>query len=247
MGAPKQARSPEDWIGYWEQDTFWSGSRLWKIHADLFLRKAAPILNLQSTDAVLDIGCGPGYLARRIAPRVASVCAVDTSERFVQMCRENCWEIPHVEAMLLGRNYTDLSIFGRRFSLFLCASVVQYYRDVAEVEALIRSAAAGALPGARMLIADLPLRRGSLLGRVWDGCGSLLIGIQEGYAPELFRSLWIPAEGRAFYGSFRKKVRELTFSIPELKELIQRMKLDAVIIRRGLSLCANRPSLLIRF
>jgi len=131
-------------------------------------------------------------------------------------------------------------------ALVFCLSVVQYYRDKTEVEALIRSTRKVALPGARMLIADLPLKRG-LPGFCWDDGCSLLLSLREGYFGSLLRTTvkgW-----RKFYDyrTFCKKTPPLLFSREEIKGLVRRMNLNAQIITNGLSIHANRPSLLIRF
>jgi len=147
---------------YWDRDNFWFQSELLKVNARLFLEKADPIVHFNRTDSVLNVGCGPGFLEKLLAPRVESVWAVDVSQQAVQECQKNCQGYQNVTVRLLGSDYTDLSMFGRRFSLFLCVSVVQYYEDIGELETLIRSAHRIALPGARMLIADLPQKRGAL-------------------------------------------------------------------------------------
>lgn len=237
---------PRDWIGYWDQDRYWAGSELWKVNAKLFFRRFEPLVGLRETDTVANIGCGLGYLETMLAPRVKAIHAFDTSRRFVQSCRENCRPYPNVRVSLLEKEYADLRSFGERFSLFLCVSVVQYYPHPEKVETLIHSAQAVALPGARMLIADLPQPKG-LLGQAWDAGSSLLLSLREGYLPDLLRTVWPTGRARAAYQAFRRRAGELRFPNRELEGLIRRMKLDATIIRRSLSVCANRPSLLIRF
>ena len=237
---------PGNWIEYWNQDNFWAHSKLWRINAELFFRRAAPIIRFRKTDSVLNVGCGPGYLERHLAPLVETIDALDTSEQFVRLCQKNCEQHPNVTVKLLGKNYTDSDLFGRRFSLFLAVSVVQYYRSMSEVEALIHSARKVALPGARMLIADLPQKRNAL-GFARDAWSSLFLSLREGYLPVLLHTAWTQDSSKSTYQSFRKRVEELHFSNQEIQSLVRRMKLDATIIRENLSVYANRPSLLIRF
>lgn len=239
-------KSPRDWIEYWDRDRFWAGSELWKVNAKLFFRRFGSIVGLNQSDTVANIGCGPGHLEMLLAPQVKAIHAFDTSQTFVQLCQENCRPHPNVRVSLLREEYTDLRGFGERFSLFLCVSVVQYYPDRRKVEALIDSARSVALPGARMLIADLPQPRG-VLGSAWDAWCSLGLSLQEGYTAVLLRTIFSAGPLKTAYQSFRRQVRELYFPDQEIEVLIRRMKLNATIVRRNLSVCANRPSLLIRF
>ena len=240
------AEKPRDWIEYWNQDDFWTHSRLWRINAELFFRRAAPIVHFKKTDSVLNVGCGLGYLETQLTLLVESVYALDTSERFINLCQENCRGYQNVTIKLQGKNYTDLSVCGKRFSLILCVSLVQYYRDIGEVEDLIRSAREIALPGARMLIADLPQKRG-VLGFTWDAWCSFLLSVQESDTPLFLRTAGDWFGKRLENGRFYNNLKPLYFSNDDLLNLIQRMKLNATIIKENFSVYANRPSLLIYF
>lgn len=232
------------WLDYWNRDDFWGTRGLWKLNARVFLRRAKERLKWGADDTVLDIGSGPGELAIVLAGQVGSVLAVDTAPQFVEAVRTRAQTAPNVEAAQLGANYTDLSVFGRQFSLILCISVVQYYRDVTEVEALIRSAQQVARPGGRMLLADLNVKR-SRMGFAADAACSLLAGMREGYATTLLRLAWGRWLGPCTYRRADQANRLLEFDEGEIKALVQRMGLNARILRRSLSIYANRPSLLI--
>jgi len=242
---PPRINKSENWIEYWNEDDFWYSSKLWKVNVEMFRHRAEKITGFGKNDAILNVGCGPGYLEALLAPRVKSILAVDTSEHYIEMCRENCRMHPNVSADILNKNnYTDLTIFNQSFSLILCVSVVQYYKSMDEVESLIRSAKKIAKPGARMLIADLPLKRG-LPGFMWDAFGSLMMSIKEGYLPSLLYAAYAKYFRKAKYGSFSNESNVLSFTIRDVKSLIERMGLNAAIIRHSLSIYANRPSILI--
>ena len=239
-------QSVDSWIEYWNHDDFWCSSKMWKINMNLFLQRTEPVVKFRKDDTILNIGCGPGSLEMRLAEKVGSIVALDTSERFVKMCRQNCKIYSNVSAHVLGENYTDLSLCDKSFSLFLCVSVVQYYKDMAEIEKLIRSAQKIAVPGARMLIADLPLKR-NFAGFVWDAIGCFLMSAKEGYTIELLRTAYKKYCTKSEYNSFNRAENLLFFTIKDIIALIERMGLKVTVIKHSLSVYANRPSILISF
>jgi SAM-dependent methyltransferase len=242
---PEAHKKLGNWAEYWDQDDFWTDSEIWKINAALFFKRAFSILQPKPWDKVLNIGCGPGYLEMMLSPHVQSICAVDTSRRYVDLCREKCSPFRNVQAEQLKRKYTDVAMFGSH-SLYLCVSVVQYYRNKNEIEDLIRSVQRSALPGARMLIADLPLQRNGL-GKMLDFLCSFFLSIREGYVFDCFFTLLRLNLKSSKYRTFGKRVKTLSFSHNELRDLIKRLNLKAEIIQKSLSIYANRPSLWIEF
>lgn len=240
------SKSCKNWIDYWSQDDFWKDSRLWERNSELFFRYANLMVEFKKDDSVLNIGCGSGYLEPLLAPLVKSIQAVDVVEQFVNLCKKRCSNFDNVEVTLLGDDYTDLSVCRRLFSVILCVSVVQYYRDMSEVEALINSARKVASPGGRMLIADLPLKRGKV-GFIWDGLCSFFLSVRERYTWLLIQTFFDRWIRRSYYKLFYDQTEQLYFTIKELEALVQRMGLRAQIIRKNFSVYANRPSLLIYF
>lgn len=234
----------QTWIDYWNADDFWKHSPLWKVNAGLFCRRAQSVVGLRHDDLVLNIGSGPGHLEVLLSPMVKEIFALDVSEQFVELCRQNCRNCDNVEVALLGHDYTNLSVCRKKFSLILCVSIVQYYRDTHEIEALITSARQVALPGARMLIADLPIKR-KALGFLWDAFGSLTMSIKEGYSPALLQAAYAKYFRRRRYRSLCNDNKVLSFTIKDLESLVKRMRLNATVIRRSLSVYSNRPSILI--
>lgn len=237
----------QNWIEYWNQDDFWKDSRLWEINSRIFFERANCIIKFKESDCVLDIGCGPGYTETLLAPLVKSVCAIDVAKQFVDICSTRCKNYKNVSVGHLNRSdYTNLEGFKSQFSVILCASVVQYYRSISEIEALISSAKKIASPGAQMLITDLPLERGRL-GFFWDALSSYFLSIREGYTQILLRTAYERWLRKTHYKTFYDKAEQLYFTISKLKSLIDRLNLNARIIRENFSVYANRPSLLIQF
>ncbi len=240
-------RKCKNWVDYWNQDDFWKDSRLWKINSRIFFERANRIIEFKKSDCVLDIGCGPGYSEVLLAPLVKSVYAVDIARQFIDICAKRCKDYKNVSVGYLDRgDYTNLEGFKGPFSIILCVSVVQYYRSVSEIEALISSAKKIAPPGAQMLIADLPLERGRL-GFFWDALSSYFLSIHEGYAQILLRTAFARWFRKTRYKAFYNKAEQLYFTTDKLTSLISRLGLNARIIRGNFSVYANRLSLLIQF
>ena len=113
------------WIDYWRHDSVLKNFKIWKMNADFFFRRAYQLVSFSKNDSVLNIGCGPGYLEVLLAPIVRDIHAVDIAEQFVTECAERCAHFANVNVALLNKDYTNLCVLGKSFSLILCISVVQ--------------------------------------------------------------------------------------------------------------------------
>lgn len=235
--------SAVSWLDYWSRDALWRESPLGGASADILLKRVGHHLSFERTDSVLEIGCGPGHLSSLLALRVGSVHAVDVAPSAVAACRERCSGNDNVTVGLLGGDYTDLSGCGGSFTRIICVSVVQYYRDLAEVERLVRAARAVAAPGAALLIADLPLARGPA-GFAWDALGTLAGALHGGYVGPLLRAARGRWGGGSPYRAVADRTGSLVFSRAAIAGLVRRTGLTATILRGSLSVYANRPSLL---
>jgi SAM-dependent methyltransferase len=56
-------------------------------YADLLIRRVADLVGLQLQHRVLDLGCGPGQLARAFAPRAGSVVGVDPEPEMLRIAK----------------------------------------------------------------------------------------------------------------------------------------------------------------
>ena len=109
-------------------------------------------LDPQPGEHLLDIGCGPGFLAADLAGRLGSdgqVRGVDFSEPMLTMARHTCDGLP--QATFEGAFATDLPYVNERFDAAVSAQVYEYLRDteaaLAELYRVLR-------PGGRALILD---------------------------------------------------------------------------------------------
>jgi len=114
--------------------------------------------------AALDVGCGDGMLARRLAGRCASVTGIDADKRMIQVAQE------------LGRGIAGLSFIrddflGHPFAEasfdFACANTALHHMDFA---AALAKMARLLLPGGRLAVVGLA-RNGSPADWVIGGAG----------------------------------------------------------------------------
>lgn len=235
---------PNPWRDYWETDDFWASNELWLKNSEIFMEKITKIFSFSPNHVVLDIGCGMGYLENFLAPKVREVWALDTSEKFLERTEALTKPWGNVRIQKLEEDYTHLQGVPS-FDLCLCVSVVQYYRNLKEVETLIQSAQKIASPGAQMLLADLPQKRSSL-GKIWNLIHSFSLALKGGYGGLFLKTVFRYLRPNR-YAHFCEKYPSLFFSRKELEDLVSRSGLRAKIFEENVSLWAKRLNLLIYF
>ena len=233
----------DHWIEWWNTENVVSPAT-WNSNMEIFIAASESLLHYDSQDIVLDVGSGPGCLAASLKDRVKEIHCLDTSQRYLDICQEKFAAANNIFVHRLDeRNYTDLSFLPeQRFSIIVCQSVVQYYRSVGEVERMIQEVRRVASPGARFLIADIPIA-GSV---IQQACGLLMGAFKEKRLREVFRMMLrilATAKHRKAYLSSGL----LTFSDEMLRGLIGKLQLDAEVLSSRLTVNANRKHLLIKF
>lgn len=106
------------------------------------------LLDLQTTDSLLDIGCGAGLLTKELESNVNMVCAMDANRTMLD----------HAPARLnrtLGEArslpFTDAS-----FDKTLCHSVIQYFPDLPYTNRSLQEMTRVTKRGGRCLVMDIP-------------------------------------------------------------------------------------------
>jgi SAM-dependent methyltransferase len=106
---------------------------------------------------VLEVGCGVGLLAEKLAPACATYCGTDFSPVAVARLRAFTAarpELRHVE--LLEREATDLSGFApASFDAVIINSVVQYFPSIDYLEDVLRQATRVVAPGGHIFVGDV--------------------------------------------------------------------------------------------
>ena len=98
------------------------------------------LLRVSAEDTILDIACGAGRFARRMAALGARVVAFDTSSEFVARARERTAADESIDYRVLdASNVGELAALGaRRFSKAVCTMAIM---DMPEIAPLFRALA----------------------------------------------------------------------------------------------------------
>jgi ubiquinone/menaquinone biosynthesis C-methylase UbiE len=112
---------------------------------------AIELLSPEQEDTVLDIACGPGMLAIRIAPRVRRVLAVDFAEVMLQHVRGHVMRshLPNVETRVMDGQELDIEecSFDAAVSLFGVFLFADRKRGLSEMFRVVA-------PGGRVVISS---------------------------------------------------------------------------------------------
>jgi SAM-dependent methyltransferase len=144
-----------------------------------YLRKRAEfVAELCPTGSVLDVGCGTGALAQRLAARGYAVTGVDPSDGMLDVMRARCPEVRAVRA-----SGTELPFDTDSFDLVLTVATMHHIADPAGVRGTLAEMARVSRPGGRILIWDHNPRNpywSRLMARVPQDTGEeRLIGAEE--------------------------------------------------------------------
>ncbi len=235
------SKTINNWIDFWDHQTVMDDDS-WRKNSELLIEGCQPFFSFESDDRVLDIGAGPGLLADALVEKVKEIHSLDTSERYVSEGNQRFEKNPNAQFDLLGENYLDFSCLGEKtFSKILCASVIQYYKNIGEVETLILEMKKRSLPGGRMLIADIAVEHNLFV----DLSGLLTTAWKKKY---LLNTIgFILQSFRGDYSRIRKELGLLSIKKSDLDAIIKKHDLKAEWRKEILSLNKSRRHLLIHF
>lgn len=140
-------------------------------------RLVEEILGPRKGEAVLDVGCGPGFYLKELAPAVGpggDLAGIDSSEQMVELARVRCAGIANV-ALHIGSG-SSLPFADGRFDAAISVQVLEF---VAELDAALTELHRVLRPGGRVVVWDVdwaaaawhsdhPDRSARVL-RAWEG------------------------------------------------------------------------------
>jgi glycosyltransferase involved in cell wall biosynthesis/peptidoglycan/xylan/chitin deacetylase (PgdA/CDA1 family) len=121
------------------------------------------LLDDESIDRALELGCAEGHFTRQLAPRVRNLIAADISERALERARERCRTDQNIE-------FRQLDFFSgavpRGMDLIVCSEVLYFLGNAERLAVVARAIADALADGGRLLtahaflLADDPSRTG---------------------------------------------------------------------------------------
>jgi ubiquinone/menaquinone biosynthesis C-methylase UbiE len=102
---------------------------------------AVSLLNIQPSDNVLEIGCGPGLAIARMSELISSgqIVGIDHSEVMLEQARKrNAYSINRGRVELLLASVSDLPPLGLLFDKILSVNSIQYWGDSTAVLRILR-------------------------------------------------------------------------------------------------------------
>ncbi|MCB1227083.1 MAG: class I SAM-dependent methyltransferase [Verrucomicrobiales bacterium] len=148
--APSRRASGERRDTSWEKSAAWYDRLIGERGSDLYQQVVLPgalrLLDPRPGEQILDLGCGQGVLARRLAAARAQVTGVDAAPSLIQAARRYRGEGAAVIDFQV-RDAADLSGLGP----FDAITAVLCLQNMAHLPEVARAAAAILKPGGRMI------------------------------------------------------------------------------------------------
>jgi cyclopropane fatty-acyl-phospholipid synthase-like methyltransferase len=116
-----------DWATYFGRLA--PDSPLYREQSAAYVKALTAAVGVRADQRVLDFGCGFGFVARMLAPRVAEVWFWDPSPNMRQVAERTTADVPNASFLDIGAELArrrEAAGIGRTFDLILVNSVAQY-------------------------------------------------------------------------------------------------------------------------
>jgi SAM-dependent methyltransferase len=232
---------PSTWLDFWQKENEFDNSM--SANYAYFLDRVERYTPLNKSLRVLDIGSGPANLEDAWHERVGELHGLDISQRYNEIARAKHAAHPNVFFHdIPADDYLNFDVVaGKQFDVIIVMSVVQYYRNAAEVEQLLANIKTLAAPGAKALVCDLIVEEG-VLGDVLSILGrSLRQGKLLSMLNLLFRLRF------SAYYKIRQENGFLVIPKSEWLAMCKRLNLNARFIDEPITMQQERQNLLLQF
>ena len=228
------------WVGFWDKIADDNYKKYHLKNMQTFIKKSRKIMDYNKNDKILDVGCGAGYLQQLLKDKTREIYGLDTSKRYIEMCKANFKNAPNLKFFQINPdNYTNFSFLGKKkFSKIICSSVVQYYNSVNDIRNLITECKKHALTNCRLIITDLIVNP----KLIPDLIGIIKSSIKDGYLTSLL-SVLLSAKTIRYY-NFLSRENLLLMSADDIDEIAKEFNAG---IYKGMTVHSNRLNMVIKF
>ena len=116
------------------------------------LKAILAMAEASQADRVLDVACGPGFIAMAFAEVCAEVVGVDATDSFLQMAREESKRRNLQNLRFVEGDVTQMEFEDNAFDIAVCRAAFHHFPDPAsvlhEMKRVVR-------PGGRLLVMDM--------------------------------------------------------------------------------------------
>ena len=179
---------------------------------------------------LFDFGCGPGYLANALKGKVNSFYGVDISDKYIEIATQKCTDTPRFSfrTLPLEQSISSLSLLkqeGRQFDTIIILSVIQYFKNKAEVLQLLTNCRELLAADGKIILADVIENENGL----WQDAFSVMLdSIKKGYLFAFIQFMWRAKLSK--YNSLRKTHQLFMLSKDEVAEIAKEAHLQSTIL-----------------
>jgi len=231
-GARPRPRVQDHWHAYWDR---LEEHVIFRVEAADYVTRLEAALGLDPGARVLDFGCGFGFIAELLAPRVAELFAFDASDHMQR--RAQLRLAGHANVRVLGPPGAAPWPPGLRFDLILVNSVVQYmaldefHRWLAQWRAMLAA-------GGHLVLSDLLTRNVDPLREVVEllvlsarrGCLMRVVRKALGELRDYTRARRVRPLGRIAVGDLRERAGGLGLAVDFLPSNLTYRKARATAV-----------------
>jgi ubiquinone/menaquinone biosynthesis C-methylase UbiE len=191
--------------------------KLWKHYDD---EKAKVILeHLGGAESLLDVGCGPGQLLKRLADKVSKLVGVDESEEMLEEAARNC---PSAE--LIHTKAEDLE-FREEFDMVVTSQMlheVKLFGTAEQMDGVLRAIWNALKPGGYFLLDHLDPGEGRVTVKLRQDDALL----QEFVHKFRYRRVQLRELGQNLYEMERRDLQDFVTKTWALRSLMEEMEMN---------------------